>query len=77
MTVPIERTNAVNWTREFMYELIDPKKTPRVPKAVRQRALHLLRHYPGEFDMKLIADREDLRWQEDTIGYKVFGNGWS
>ncbi len=77
MTVPIERTNAVNWTREFMYELIDPKKTPRVPKAVRQRALHLLRHYPGEFDMKLIADREDLRWQENTIGYKVFGNGWS
>ncbi len=77
MTVPIERTNAVNWTREFMYELIDPKKTPRVPKAVRQQALHLLRHYPSEFDMKLIADREDLRWQEDTIGYKVFGNGWS
>ena len=75
MTVPIERTNAVNWTREFMYELIDPKKTPRVPKAVRQRALHLLRHYPSEFDMKLIADREDT--QEDTIGYKVFGNGWS
>ncbi len=77
MTVPIERTNAVNWTREFMYELIDPKKTPRVPKAVRQRALHLLRHYPSDFDMKLIADREDLRWQENTIGYKVFGNGWS
>ena len=74
MTVPIERTNAVNWTREFMYELIDPKKTPRVPKAVRQQALHLLRHYPGEFDMKLIADREDA--QEHTIGYKVFGNGW-
>ena len=74
MTVPIERTNAVNWTRQFMYELIDPKKTPRVPKAVRQRALHLLRHYPSEFDMKLIADREDT--QEHTIGYKVFGNGW-
>jgi hypothetical protein len=76
MTVPIERTNAVNWARQFMYELIDPKKTPRVPKAVRQRALHLLRHYPSEFDMKLIADKEDLRWQEDPISYKVFGNGW-
>jgi|Laugrefa1bdmlbdn_1035148.scaffolds.fasta_scaffold16816_3 hypothetical protein len=76
MTVPIERTNAVNWTRQFMYELIDPKKTPRVPKAVRQRALHLLRHYPSEFDMKLIADKEDLRWQENPISYKVFGNGW-
>ena len=74
MTVPIERTNAVNWAREFMYELIDPKKTPRVPKAVRQRALHLLRHYPSDFDMKLIADREDT--QEQTITYKVFGNGW-
>lgn len=74
MTVPIERTNAVNWARDFMYELIDPKKTPRVPKAVRQQALHLLRHYPSDFDMKLIAEREDM--QEHTISYKVFGNGW-
>ena len=74
MTVPIERTNAVKWTREFLYDLTDSKKTPRLPKAVRQQALHLLRHYPSDFDMKLIADREDT--QEHTISYKVFGNGW-
>lgn len=74
MTVPVERTNAVNWTRNFLYELIDPKKTPRVPKAVRQRALHLLRHYPSAFDMELIAKRED---GDVEFGYKVFGESWS
>lgn len=74
MTVPVERTNAVNWTRDFLYELIDPKKTPRVPKAVRQRALHLLRHYPSAFDMELIANRED---GGVDFGYKVFGESWS
>ena len=74
MTVPVERTNAVIWTREFLLDLIDTKKTPRVPKVVRTRALHMLRHYPTEFDMKTIADREDLSQQ--PIIHKVFGNSW-
>ena len=75
MTVPVERTNAVNWTRDFLYELVDPKKTPRVPKAVRQRALHLLRHYPLAFDMEMIATREDGEFV--GFGHKVFGKSWS
>ncbi len=51
MTLPYERTNAVNWTREFLYDLLDPKKTPRIPKEIRQRARSLLKHYPTEYDM--------------------------
>ena len=74
MTVPLERTRAVNHTRAFLYELIDPKKTPRVPKAIRQRALHLLRHYPSDYDMSVIADREELGPQ--AISYKIFGKSW-
>lgn len=46
MTIPIERTRAVNKAREFLYDLLDPKKTPRVPKAVREKALRVLKHYP-------------------------------
>lgn len=51
MTLPYERTNAVNWTREFLYDLLDPKKTPRIPRELRRRAGSLLKHYPTEYDM--------------------------
>ena len=51
MTLPYERTNAVNWTRDFLYDLLDPKKTPRIPRELRRRAKSLLKHYPTEYDM--------------------------
>ena len=75
MTVPIERTNAVVWTHDFLVELLDPKATPRVPKIIRERARRLLRHYPSKFEMDVIADREDLA--PPVIGIKVFGKGYS
>jgi len=38
MTLPIERTNAVLNVERFLMDLQDPKKYPRVPKAVREEA---------------------------------------
>jgi hypothetical protein len=32
-------------------DLCNPKKTPRVPSEVRDRARSLLKHYPRKFDM--------------------------
>ena len=52
MTLPVERYNAVNNTREFLYLLIDSKKTPRIPKEVRTLAYNLLKHYPTGYDME-------------------------
>ena len=74
MTVPNERTNAVKYTHKFLLELLDPKATPRVPKAIRQRAHSLLRHYPSDYDMDTIANRED--GSAEVILHKVFGNSW-
>ena len=74
MTVPRERTNAVIFTETFLYDLIDPKKTPRVPRAIRQRAHALLRHYPSRFDMETISSRED--GEEEMIKMKIFGKGF-
>jgi hypothetical protein len=51
MTIPVERTRAVTATREFLYALLDPKKTPRVPRAIRQWASRCARHYPGSYDL--------------------------
>ena len=74
MTVPVERTNAVVRTESFLKDLLDPKKTPRVPKAIRQQASRLLRHYPSKFDMDTIADREDQ--SNNPLERKIFGKGY-
>jgi hypothetical protein len=75
MTVPVERTNAVIRTQKFLLELLDPKKTPRVPRLIRQDARNLLRHYPTEFDMNMIADREDGVGNKMCI-HKIFGKSY-
>jgi hypothetical protein len=46
MTLPEEEARAIDSVRQFMFELLDPKLTPRVPKAIRQQARRLLKHYP-------------------------------
>ena len=70
MTLPYERTRAVVQTEEFLSDLINPKKTPRVPKEIRKQAYFLLRHYPNRMDMEIISKRED---KNDTSIHKVFG----
>lgn len=56
MTLPIERTNAVLRTEKFLIDLRDPKKYPRVPKAVREEASRLLKHYPSQYNMTYIKE---------------------
>jgi hypothetical protein len=56
MTLPFERTNAVLRVERFLMDLRDPKKYPRIPKAVRQEASRLLKHYPTQYDMKYIDE---------------------
>jgi hypothetical protein len=46
VTLPEEEARAIAETRTFLYDLLDPKQTPRVPKAIRQRARRVLKHYP-------------------------------
>ena len=52
MTLPDERYRAVNNAREFLRSLLDPKKTPKVPKKVRKEAYWVLKHFPSEYDMQ-------------------------
>lgn len=71
MTLPYERTRAVIRTEEFLKDLTDPKKTPRLPKTIRHQAYSLLRHYPNRYDMEIISMREDKN--DANIICKVFG----
>lgn len=55
MTLPDERYRAVRMAEQFMLDLCNPKKTPRVPQAVRAQARSVLRHYPSEYDLDRAA----------------------
>lgn len=54
MTLPFERNNAIKNTREFLRNLLDRNKTPRVPMTLRMQAHSLLKHYPSEYEMELV-----------------------
>ena len=55
MTLPDERYRALKCGKEFLYDLLDPKKTPKVPKDIRRQAHWVLRHYPDDYHLDLIA----------------------
>lgn len=52
MTLPHEEVNSLKAVRQFLYDLIDPSKTPRVPRAIRLRAHRLSKHYPMDFSIQ-------------------------
>ena len=56
MSLPRERTNSIKQARDFLRDLLDPKKTPRIPKEIRRRAYSALRHFPTDLDVGYAAD---------------------
>ena len=64
MTLPDERYRAVQQTKKFLIDLCSPKRTPRVPKDIRQLANSLLRHYPSDWDMEQAAEGAPQIFQE-------------
>ena len=82
MTMPDERRDAVNSTRIFLFDLLDPQKTPRVPSAIRKEAGRCLRHYPGEYYMakaseqapELFGDLDDYYLKGEEV-LSPFGDG--
>lgn len=55
MTLPDERYRSLVRTKEFLIELMSAQDTPRVPKVIRQRARSLLRHWPDNYHLELMA----------------------
>jgi hypothetical protein len=49
------------YAKSLCEDLLDPRKTPRVPKDIRRRALGVLRHFPDEYYLSMLADsRPDI-----------------
>jgi hypothetical protein len=56
MTLPDERYRAMRCGYQFLIELCNPQATPKVPRAVRERARSILRHYPVNYHFDMIAE---------------------
>ena len=54
MTLPDERYRAVKWAQGFLSRLAGGHYA-RTPKAVRDEARSILRHYPSDWDMNRAA----------------------
>ena len=54
MTLPDERLNALRESKAFLYRLLDPKITPRVPSEIRKEASYLLKHYPDDMVLDML-----------------------
>ena len=63
MTLPHEEVNSLKAVRQFLYDLLDPKKTPRVPREVRLRAHRLAKHFP-------MPHRIDAKWERELAKYQ-------
>jgi hypothetical protein len=63
VTTTEERIFAIENARMFMLRLLDPKATPRVPRAIRQQARARLKHYPIVIEIERLvrlADKKGL-----------------
>ena len=63
MTLPDERYRAVKWAESFLSRLAGGEY-PRTPKAVRDEARSVLRHYPSQWDMQRTAAAAPEVFQE-------------
>lgn len=77
MTIPAERTRAVLRTADFLSDLLDPEKTPRVPTAVREQARMLLRHYPSAFELSCVARAEAAQGTYLRLFDERTASGWA
>ena len=67
MTLPYEEYNAILAATRFLYDLMDPQKTPRVPKWVRVEARRRVKHLPLQ---PILAERyKDVLSESAPLGW--------
>lgn len=75
MTLPHERVRSLHAARRLLFDLLDPKATPRVPREVRRYASRVLKHYPADHEIEQLAtcglqafdvSKQVARWQNNA-----------
>ena len=61
-----EEIYALQRCKEFIYSLLDPKQTPKVPKEIREKARNVVKHYPLVVDVFV-----EKYYNEKIVGSKA------
>lgn len=64
MTLPDERYRSILQTERLLKDLLVASRSPRVPKAIRERAAGCLRHFPSKYDLDSAAETSPHIFQE-------------
>ena len=86
MTLPYEQYNSLVNTRNFLFSLLDPKKT-KVPSSIREEARRHLKHFPFECEIDQMIGNHVERcheidqstnkvWHSDPVTYSPSKGGW-
>jgi Tfp pilus assembly protein PilW len=67
-----EEIYALQRCKEFIYSLLDPKQTPKVPKEIREKARNVVKHYPLVVDVFV-----EKYYNEKIVGSKATSNDYS
>jgi len=68
MSTNEEEIRAMERTRQFLFDLLNPQATKRIPKEIRQRASHCLKHFP------LVIQKDFSQTENYTIRTKGNSN---
>jgi hypothetical protein len=52
MTLPNEWFISMRKNRQFLFDLLDPTKTPKISKEIRKRASECLKHFPMDHEIQ-------------------------
>ena len=67
MTLPNEWFISMRKNRQFLFDLLDPTKTPKVPKDIRKRASECLKHFPMEHEIQDIEQMYNNSYKDKGI----------
>jgi hypothetical protein len=75
MTLPYEEYHSLVATKNFLYDLLNPAHTPKVPSEVRERAERVLKHFPMQHRLnEIYKDHIDIN--RSVLNEYKNGGGW-
>ena len=67
MTLPNEWFISMRKNRQFLFDLLDPTKTPKVPKEIRKKASECLKHFPMDHEIQDLESMYDNSHKDKGI----------
>jgi hypothetical protein len=75
MTLPHEEYHSLVAVKNFLYDLLNPAHTPKVPSEIRERAARVLKHFPMQHRLNEIY-KDHVDTSRSILKEYENGGGW-